>query len=148
MSKTDINNKRTITCQFNDNDAYRVIMTSWWIPQNLLGFCSIKIFNFADSFPFFNFQNLRRLVHKFSISQTFTYQQDTLQKKWSFPLRVSSVDLVTFTEEILNGKLHFLCSDAFYPSFMYLATTLLKIGESRSFLLPPAFENPEMVQSE
>ena len=23
----------------------------------------------------------------------------------------SSVDLVTFTEEILNGKLHFLCSD-------------------------------------
>ena len=35
-------------------------------------------------------------------------------KKWSFPLRISSVnvtsDLVTFTEEILNGKLHFLCS--------------------------------------
>ena len=39
----------------------------------------------------------------------------TLHKKWKFPLRVSSgnektVDLVTFTEEILNGKLHFLCS--------------------------------------
>ena len=37
-----------------------------------------------------------------------------LHKKWSFPLRVSSVNvipayLVTFTEEILNGKLHFLC---------------------------------------
>ena len=40
-------------------------------------------------------------------------------KKWSFPLRISSVmwpnpqeaaDLPTFTEEILNGKLHFLCS--------------------------------------
>ena len=27
-------------------------------------------------------------------------------KKWSFPLRISS-DLVTLTEEILNGKLHF-----------------------------------------
>ena len=42
-----------------------------------------------------------------------------LHKKWSFPLRISSVNmtkstgncgLVTFTEEILNGKLHFLCS--------------------------------------
>ena len=38
-------------------------------------------------------------------------------KNWSFPLRISSVnpqcsgDLVTFTEEILNGKLHFLCSE-------------------------------------
>ena len=36
----------------------------------------------------------------------------------SFPLRISAVhvtksatDLVTFTEEILDGKLHFLCSD-------------------------------------
>ena len=42
-----------------------------------------------------------------------------LHKKWSFPLRISSVnvpstqfpaDLVTFTEEMFNGKLHFLCS--------------------------------------
>ena len=31
----------------------------------------------------------------------------SLHKKWSFPLRISSVDLVTFTEEILKGKLHF-----------------------------------------
>ena len=42
-----------------------------------------------------------------------------MNKNWSFPLRISSVnvtksavpaDLVTFIEEILNGKLHFLCS--------------------------------------
>ena len=42
----------------------------------------------------------------------------TLHKKWSFPLSISSVNviksavpynLVTFTEEIGNGKLHFLC---------------------------------------
>ena len=38
-----------------------------------------------------------------------------LHKKWSFPLRISSVnetrsDLVTFTEDILNGQLHFLYS--------------------------------------
>ena len=36
-------------------------------------------------------------------------------KKWSFPLRISSVissetaDLVTFSEETLNGKLFFCC---------------------------------------
>ena len=46
-----------------------------------------------------------------------------IHKKWSFPLRISSVDvintqetadLVTFTEEIFNGRLHFLCSGAYY----------------------------------
>ena len=37
----------------------------------------------------------------------------SLHKKWSFPLIVSSVN-VTFTEEILDGKLHFLCSDSSY----------------------------------
>ena len=31
----------------------------------------------------------------------------TLHKKWSFPLRISSVDLVTFTEEYLNGNFIF-----------------------------------------
>ena len=44
---------------------------------------------------------------------------NSLHKKWSFPLRVSSVrpdpqetaDLVTCTEENLNGKLHFLWSE-------------------------------------
>ena len=44
-------------------------------------------------------------------------QFSTLHKKWSFPLRISSVnvtnqqfpaDLVTFSEEMLNGKLHIL----------------------------------------
>ena len=36
-----------------------------------------------------------------------------LHKKWSFPLRISSAnvkDFFTFTEEVLIGKLHFLCS--------------------------------------
>ena len=41
----------------------------------------------------------------------------SLHKKWNFPLKISSVnvqetaDLITFTEELLNGKLHFLCSE-------------------------------------
>ena len=43
----------------------------------------------------------------------------SLHKKWNFPSRISAVnvtksagncDLVTFTEEILNGKLHNLCN--------------------------------------
>ena len=38
-------------------------------------------------------------------------KQISLYKKRSFPLRISSTaDLVTFTKEILNRKLHFLCS--------------------------------------
>ena len=45
-------------------------------------------------------------------------------KKWSFPLRISSVNvtksavLVSFTEETLNGKLHFLCS-AIHPCVLW-----------------------------
>ena len=31
---------------------------------------------------------------------------------WPNPLE--NADLVTFTQEILNGKLHFLCSDMLY----------------------------------
>ena len=34
----------------------------------------------------------------------------TLHKKWSFPLRISLVN-VTYSEEIIHGKLHFLCCD-------------------------------------
>ena len=44
-------------------------------------------------------------------------KESVLHKKWSFSLRISpvnvtkcSADLVTFTEEILSEKLHFLCS--------------------------------------
>ena len=52
------------------------------------------------------------------LEQWFSDVRSTAQK-WSFLLRISSVmwpnlqfsaDLVTFTEDILNGKLHFLCS--------------------------------------
>ena len=39
----------------------------------------------------------------------------SLHKKLSFSLRIFSVNvyfLETFSEEILNGKLHFLCSES------------------------------------
>ena len=40
---------------------------------------------------------------------------NTLNKKWSFPLKISfsKCDQIR-TEEILNGKLRFLCSDTRY----------------------------------
>ena len=52
----------------------------------------------------------------------------TLYKRWSFPLRISSVNVnksvwpnvVTFTEEIFNGKIHFFvqcCLLATYSIF-------------------------------
>ena len=52
----------------------------------------------------------------------FTSLHISLNKKWSFPLRISSVNVTksavscrfTFTEDIFNGKLHFLCS-VFWP---------------------------------
>ena len=60
----------------------------------------------------------------------------SLHKKWSFPLRISSVNLTTsavsfgfghtFTEEILNGKLYFLYSG--WTDQMYItlhATTMI-----------------------
>ena len=40
-------------------------------------------------------------------------------KKWSFLLRISS-----FTEEILNGKLHFLCSANVYEDFWNIITDI------------------------
>ena len=53
------------------------------------------------------------------------FSQYSLHKKWSLPLRISSVNVTksagncgfsTFTEEILNGKLQFLCSDRCVPN--------------------------------
>ena len=56
------------------------------------------------------------------------YENNTAQK--CFPLQISSVnpqfpaDLVTFTEEIRNGKLHILCS-VMIPAHMSIETDLL-----------------------
>ena len=72
----------------------------------------------------------------------------TLHKKWSFPLRISllmwpnpqeTADLDTFTEEILNGKLHFLCSfNLMFPSILQqllkqLYSRIIKKGKWPAF---------------
>ena len=86
-------------------------------------FCFLSVFfqesNAAvtrHSFPF-----LRMRIHQHLKEYEIVFipsSQPSLHKKSSFPLRISSVnvtkkflaDLVTFTEEILFLKLHFLCS--------------------------------------
>ena len=46
--------------------------------------------------------------------EAIDYVRDTSKKRLSITLykKDMTADLVTFTEEILNGKLHFLCSVA------------------------------------
>ena len=59
---------------------------------------------------------LRKKVH-----QRIMLIEKTLHKKMKFSINdffskcELTADLITFTEEILNGKLHFLCSER-YPS--------------------------------
>ena len=39
-------------------------------------------------------------------------------QKMKFSIKdLETADLVTFTEEILNGKLYFLCSETYYSQF-------------------------------
>ena len=62
-----------------------------------------------------------------------TYEH-ALHKTWSFLLRISSImwpnpqettDLVTFTEKVLNGKLHFLSSDGSFRNFAFWRITFI-----------------------
>ena len=80
---------------------------------------------FYETWNFYSFQNLIGILQMIStvLNIFFAALQSalpqvvniSLHKKWSFPLRISSVnmaksassDLVTFTEEIFNGKLRF-----------------------------------------
>ena len=71
------------------------------------------------------------ILRIYTININRTLVQYVLHKKRSFPLRISSVNVTKsavscgfghITEEILNGKLHFLCSDETslgYPDFVF-----------------------------
>ena len=109
----------------------------WWLLLSKL-----PMFHISSACMYKNSHNLRnyvtRHIHKFVdlleetgsalLSVKVKIVTITLHKKWSFPLRIFSVnvtkpqfphiywrnpdpaDFLTFTEEILNEKLHFLCS--------------------------------------
>ena len=64
------------------------------------------------------YANIKQGIMNLMMQHNLPYNSQ--HKKWSFPLRVSSVNvtnlqfpanLATFSEEIFNRKLHFLCSD-------------------------------------
>ena len=115
-------------------------------------------YNTEDIVPAHNLMNsvaiyligmLRCLTLNF---QNFNWRQlFSLHKKWSFPLRISSVNVtksaffcrfpafpafsaVTFTEEILNGKLHFLCN-SFQEFWKHLNLKKLEILKAQHFTL-------------
>ena len=69
---------------------------------------------------------------KFPIKGLFS-KCDQIRRK----LRIWSADLVTFTEEILNEKLHFLCSvhpDLLFKLSRKLLNQMLKLCHSTSLL--------------
>ena len=49
-----------------------------------------------------------------------------LHKRWSFSLRISSVGFLQFTNKIINGKNHFLCSIMKYEKFVQMGKTVFE----------------------
>ena len=81
---------------------------------------AVKNYRFSD---FCNTKSKTKVnLHRKFVREGYRWNRfstNTLHKKWSSPLRISSVNVTksavsTFTEEILKGKLYFLCSDTCY----------------------------------
>ena len=101
---------------------------------------------------FYLFYNLIKCNHWIIINNTwliFTiFAATSLRHKWSFPLGISSVmwlnpqfpaDLVAFTEEILNGKLNFLCSACSRIPNIIFFTYLMFYTHPSTFIVIPIF---------
>ena len=94
----------------------------------------------SDNIPFLRWRLFWMSPKEKGWSCSHLSREYTLHKWWRFPLQISSVngpdpqetaDLITFTEEILNGKLHFLCSDIWR---LWLKETRTKQQWSREIL--------------
>ena len=90
---------------------------SWWGAKNVS--CSIE--PLCCKIMRRHWQLLMRISNQDEIWEDFSTisWKRSLHKKWSFRLRISSVNVTKcegncgfghITEEVLNGKLHFLCS--------------------------------------
>ena len=101
--------------------------------------CSISMIELHELYELYQSHFICQLI-----CETFTHvlkrkvsknkKTYTAKKIWSFPLRISSINVtkftvscVTFTEEILDEKLHFLCS------VMVSMLFLRKNGKMRTF---------------
>ena len=103
------------------------------------------------SIAFLTLANLNR--HKISVrclvSPNLRHLVMSLHKKWSVPLRISSLnmtksnpqcsaDLVTFTEEILNEKLHFCAVKTTHSTHLMKECYIqLVLNPNCSKILPP-----------
>ena len=74
----------------------------------------------------FRYDILKSITHKFgrfAVSLFVLVLNPNLKilnhctRKWSFWIWSETADLVTFTEQILNGKLHFLCSEYLFLDY-------------------------------
>ena len=95
--------------------------TTYFIP--LISFHTIWKYEKTICFLMFSGDIAKEQWHKMGLlleRNSFHRQQNSLHEKWSFPLRISSVNVTKSAgfcgfshiyDEILNGKLHFLCSD-------------------------------------
>ena len=71
-----------------------------------------------------------KLLHRNTThTEKISIKSNSLHKKWSFQLRISSVN-VTFTEQTFNGFLHFLCSES-------IANKINDCGSALTHLLFP-----------
>ena len=67
---------------------------------------------------------------------------------WPDPQKTA--DLVTFTEEILNGKLHFLCSASYAPKIIFSELRVFLHGNKyrKNLPLQGNHEDPKLVSSQ
>ena len=118
----------------------KLVLTSFYCLRRLIWLCDLwklvfidqsrlynslhskisKIFNITSKY-FSVFDNTSSVAHTESYFHTYYFCSyfnfmvliKYCTKKWSFPLRILSVNVTKFTEEILNEKLHFLCNVSF-----------------------------------
>ena len=136
----------------SSKSTFSMLNIAWYLTLSSVGFLSNKLPFFVSCNTFFFFVMYILVCTFASYFVTFlvctlvnlllrccgseyiflTESGISLNKKWNFPLRISPVNmtgncgLVTFTVEILNGKLNFLCSVYCWQSQRFLFWTPLK----------------------
>ena len=93
-------------------------------------------------------------------ADVITLCEKSLHKNWSFSLRISPVtvtkyaetaDLVTFTGEIFNGKLHFLCSERLFrlsAGVEFFQDSIQSYPRDPTFAKPPAENHADRMPKE
>ena len=120
IAKSQRMSRENGTTSFKLPPHFAVAVTFTWIQSS---FSNVHLYGFVVSFFLFS------CFWYFWAKPIFT--QLTLQKN-------ASCDLVTFTEKILNGKLHFLCSFSSIIFTLSFGANLFQVNkkDTRSTLIP------------